>query len=341
MKIFDTTFFIGRFQPFHNVHRKIIVEASEFSKKIVIVLGSHNQPRTLKNPFLSHERKQMIENSLRERNDIDVEDCEIIFEYVEDSLYNDREWIANVTAIINKNKNSENNAIIGHEKDESSFYLKEFPFLTFKEMGKREILSSTDIRSLYFKEKMNINFLSGVVPESVLTFLKGFSQTPVFEQIIRERNYINEYKAIFSSLPYPPVFVTADAVVFCNNNVLMVQRKFEPGKGLLALPGGFLDAKTDKSVLDCMLRELKEETGVNISDSLIKESICFSKVFDAINRSERGRVITHAFKIELILNYLPLLNAGDDAETAKWVPVEDLNSNICFDDHLSIIKYFM
>jgi bifunctional NMN adenylyltransferase/nudix hydrolase len=150
-----------------------------------------------------------------------------------------------------------------------------------------------------------------------------------------------QYRKQYESLPYPPIFVTTDAVVICAGHVLMVKRRAEPGKGLWALPGGFLNALTDKSVQAGMIRELREETGIKVPAKVLTGSIVQSKVFDAIDRSARGRTITHAFKIVLEDTILPKVKGSDDAEKARWISFADIRSHLCFEDHYDIISYFI
>lgn len=47
------------------------------------------------------------------------------------------------------------------------------------------------------------------------------------------------------------------------NDILLLRRSIEPQKGLLDLPGGFVDID-DESLEDGAVRELKEEIGINI-----------------------------------------------------------------------------
>jgi bifunctional NMN adenylyltransferase/nudix hydrolase len=153
----------------------------------------------------------------------------------------------------------------------------------------------SSIRDLYFRHNFNSNFIKNVVPESTYNFLMEFRKTEEFAQIIREREFIANYRRQYESLPYPPIFVTADAVVISSGHVLMIKRRSEPGRGLWALPGGFVNANTDKSVEDAAIRELREETGIKVPAPVLRGSIKRGRVFDAVNRSARGRTITHAF----------------------------------------------
>ena len=338
-KKYDTLVFIGRFQPVHEAHLEIIRRASLLARKLVIIVGSANQPRTYKNPFTSAEREQMLQAAY---SSIDLNGCEIFIEHNTDSVYNDQAWAIRIQEIVARHStDNEHIGIIGHEKDESSFYLKMFPQWDSEEVELIEPLNATDIRDLYFRKQANLRYLSTVVPKGVNQFLYEFVNTTEYMQIIKEREFISTYKKQFEGLAYPPVFVTADAVVLCSGHVLMIKRKAEPGKGLWALPGGFLNAQTDKSVQSAAIRELKEETGIKLPIPVLTGSIVDSKVFDAVDRSARGRTITHAFKIVLPDGDLPRVRGMDDAEKARWVPIAAVKSEECFEDHYDIIMTFV
>jgi bifunctional NMN adenylyltransferase/nudix hydrolase len=117
-----------------------------------------------------------------------------------------------------------------------------------------------------------------------------------------------------------------------------VRRGKFPGKGLLALPGGFLNPK--ETIEDCMLRELREETGLRVPTKVVAGSIKSRRVFDDPHRDARGRVITHAFLIELqpMEGGLPKVTGGDDAIEAFWIPISELQPKLCYADHWDIIR---
>jgi bifunctional NMN adenylyltransferase/nudix hydrolase len=259
-----------------------------------------------------------------------------------DTIYNDQAWAVRVQAIVNKHfKFNDKVGIIGHKKDDSSFYLDMFPQWGYENVELIEFLSAVDIRDLYFKRDVNMNFIKGVVPETTFDFLDQFRTTPEYEQIIREREFVATYKKQYASLPYPPIFSTADAVVIQSGHVLMIRRRAEPGKGLWALPGGYVNANTDKSVEDAAIRELREETQIKVPAPVLRGSIVRSKVFDAIDRSPRGRIITHAFHIVLPDGELPKVKGSDDAEKARWVPIAEVRREDCFEDHYEILQHFV
>jgi bifunctional NMN adenylyltransferase/nudix hydrolase len=335
-KKYDTLVLIGRFQPFHNAHLEIVKRATALCNKLVIVVGSARQPRTYKNPFTFEERAQMIRYATMGLS------LQINIEPNIDTIYNDQAWAVRVQqAVALHTKPGERVGIIGHKKDDSSFYLDMFPQWGYEDVELVEFLSAVNIRDLYFKQDLNFNFLRSVVPDSTMGFLQEFVKSPEYAQIIREREFVANYKKQYASLPYPPIFSTADAVVIQSGHVLMIRRRAEPGKGLWALPGGYVNANTDKSVEDAAIRELREETGIKVPAPVLRGSIVRSRVFDAIDRSPRGRIITHAFYIQLPDGDLPKVKGMDDAEKARWVPIAEVRSEDCFEDHYEILQHFL
>lgn len=335
-KPYGTLVLIGRFQPFHNAHLEIIKRATALTDNLVIITGSANQPRTYKNPFTSEERARMIRAATGGLS------MRISIESNPDTIYNDQAWAIRVQSIVSRYRVlGTKTAIIGHKKDDSSFYLDMFPQWEYVDVESIEPLSAVNIRDLFFKRDANMNFIKAVVPRTTFDFLTEFKETAEYEQIIREREFVEKYKQQYASLPYPPIFSTADAVVIQSGHVLLIKRRAEPGKGLWALPGGYVNANTDKSVEDAAIRELREETMIKVPAPVLRGNIVRSKVFDAIDRSPRGRIITHAFFIELPDGELPKVKGADDAEKAKWVPIAEVQSEECFEDHYEIIQHFV
>ena len=330
-KPYGTIMLIGRFQPFHNAHLEIIKRCTALTDQLVVVIGSANQPRTYKNPFTYDERARMIKAataglSLRVYTEPNI-----------DTIYNDQAWAVRIQGIHSKYQClGTKTAIIGHKKDQSSEYLDFFPQWDFVNVEEIEPLSAVNIRDLYFTRTYNSNFIKNVVPETTYDFLQEFRRTMEFEQIVREREFVETYKKQFAGLVYPPVFVTTDAVVIQSGHVLLVERKSEPGKGLLALPGGFLNQ--NERIIDGVIRELREETKIKVPGPVLRGSIKRTEVFDHPDRSARGRTITHACLIELPDGELPKVKGADDAKTAKWYPIGNIDSATMFEDHYQIIK---
>lgn len=337
MKKYDTLVLIGRFQPLHSAHLEIIKRATALTDQLIVIVGSAKQPRTYKNPFTFEERRAMIKSATAGLS------MQVHVEPNTDTIYNDQAWAVRVQGIVSKYRvlGGAGVGIIGHKKDDSSFYLDMFPQWGYENVDEIEPLSAVNIRDLYFKDAVNYKFIKGVLPETTYDFLLDFAHTDEYRQIIREREFITEHNKQYAGLKYPPIFSTADAVVIQSGHVLMIRRRAEPGKGLWALPGGYVNARTDKTVEDAAIRELREETQIKVPAPVLRGSIVRSRVFDAIDRSPRGRIITHAFFIQLPDGELPRVKGSDDAEKARWVPIAEVKSEECFEDHYEIIQHFL
>jgi bifunctional NMN adenylyltransferase/nudix hydrolase len=179
-----------------------------------------------------------------------------------------------------------------------------------------------------------------VVPEAVLAWLRDYATTSAYARLHDEQLYIDDYRKSWSVAPYPPIFVTVDAVIEHGDHILLVKRGGQPGKGQWALPGGFVD--DDETLLESAVREVREETGLGLAPEAIAAHLLGSHVFDDPKRSARGRTITHAFHFRFSDGEMPKIEAADDAEQARWVPVKELENlrDQFFEDHGDILDYF-
>ena len=328
--------FIGRCEPLHNGHVHTLTYALTISDKVLILLGSSFQASTIKNPWNFDERRDMI-LSVPELA-VAYGQNRLLIEPLSDSPYNDEQWAAEVQRKIAllQMPPAAKIGIIGHKKDESSYYLDMFPQWSLIETEQIEMINATDLRMMYF-EGRTLSYLKAVVPPGVLAYLETFKQTKKYAELCLEFKHIQAYKEAWKAAPYAPTFVTTDAVVVQSGHILLVERKHQPGAGLLALPGGFLNQ--DETLIDGMLRELREETKLKVPAPVLKGSVKWMKAFDKPNRSARGRTITHAYLISLPPGRLPAVKGSDDAATAKWYPLAELKQELMFEDHFHIIQH--
>jgi bifunctional NMN adenylyltransferase/nudix hydrolase len=327
MKKFEYCIFIGNFQPFHLGHKQILDEALNISETVIVILGSHNASRNIINSWSTEERIKMISDVYPEVLD------RIKFICLRDQLYNETLWGLDlqqkVAEIIG---DSDKVALIGNERD--SKYLNAFPQWTLVGV-KVSAHNASDIRYRYFTYDTSF---ARFVPENVGHFLKEFEKTDNFKNLKEEFDFVKKYQSAWSASPFPPTFVTVDCVVLKSNHILLVRRKGNPGKGLLALPGGFLNQH--ELIEQAAIRELKEETAIKLPKDELAKYIVTSKVYDAPFRSIRGRTITHAFLINLGIGALDKVKGSDDADKAFWLPLNEVDDRECefFEDHFYIIK---
>jgi bifunctional NMN adenylyltransferase/nudix hydrolase len=331
-RLFDYLVFIGRFQPFHLGHLAVIQSALSQSKQVILLIGSAEQPRSTRNVFSFNERTQMILSAFNEVDSVRIHCAPLI-----DILYDDSRWVQSVeqavTSITGENSSSRI-GLIGHYKDKTSYYLTLFSNWTPVAVESYYNISATPIRDSYLLGHLPTR---DDVPESTMSILKQFMQLSDYQDLQAEAHYIKNYKKSWSVAPYPPIFVTVDTVLIYKNRILLIERGQFPGRGLFALPGGFLDQ--DETLFDACLRELREETNIKLTDTEWRKFYRNQYTFDNPNRSERGRTISQAFYFELSeLSNPPIVQSGDDAKRAFWLPLSELNSNKMFSDHYAIIE---
>ena len=109
---------------------------------------------------------------------------------------------------------------------------------------------------------------------------------------------------------------------------LVIERGFGPhrkdGEGTVALPGGFFDqSKGDADLFDSALREALEETGLRPEDLITSQKLGTIDSPDWDPRFAEGIEVS-AVLVEVPSTWEP--TAGDDAESARFVPLADLAS---------------
>lgn len=347
---YDALVFIGRFQPFHVGHESVIRFALEKAHQVVILIGSENEARSIKNPWTFEEREHMISSLFK----FEISTDRIVIGGIGNHGSDDR-WASDVRAEVayllrQDELGTAKVGITGYAKDKSSEYLNWFPEWD-KVLHETQVgtFNATDIRHGFFSRTPILPTL--LCPAPIIEYLTDFHKTDTYQWVLGEKLALDHNAKLWENIPYnkgAPHMITADAVVEQNKQVLLVRRGDFPGKGLLALPGGFLDVKKDYSLRDAAIRELKEET--KLSDdrgeipagrlgSFIRDDQ--TKVFDAPDRDLRGRVVTHAYRFDLPDGPQYVVKGSDDAVDAQWYPIGPaLDSREFYADHYHILAHF-
>lgn len=343
----DVALFIGRFQPVHTGHLSVALRALDRHDHLIIAIGSSNRSRRHQNPFTFEERREMWERSLGPQVLRRVS-----FIPLDDNLYSDNEWIAQVRHRVNelcrlKFGSEKKIALTGHMKDDTSYYLRFFPeWESDLHDEQYHVLSSTEIREFFYTEllKRKGNGVLSLDQYTGTTAIRGLPRCSTIWDSKPLQNALYtlakewDFDRGYDPTKFPVIVQTVDAVVVQNGHVLTVRRKNHPGKGMMALPGGHPEALTER-LEDAMLRELREETGIDFSDRVLRANIKAHETFDEPNRSSRGRVITTAYLIKLPDEpKLAKVKGADDAEQAFWTPLSEVRADDWFEDHAFIIK---
>lgn len=353
--------YIGRFQIAHKGHEAVITHAAEKADRLVLLVGSADLARDPKNPFTFDERKSVLEamaQRIVSEQWSQGRSVTVDILPVHDYTYNNTKWLKEVQNQVRSVTSSTDITLVGCRKDgdTSTFYLDFFPQwkqdfikefegtedVTVKPYGEVHTtgaISSTKLRNQYLSTKQ----VPPCIPQETVEFLEKFKvRSPeILDNLVNEHNFVVRYKEQMNTqLPYNNIpFLTGDALVVCAGHVLLVKRRTYPGKGLWALPGGFFDAWTDQTQVDTALRELKEETKIQVPYKTLKGSIVKVDEFGDFERSLRWRLITKCAYIKLDGATLPNVKGSDDAEKAFWVPLSEITKNrhMFFEDHYSII----
>lgn len=332
-----TAVYIGRFSLPHDGHFNTIRLALQNFKNLVIFVGSANKRRSEKNPFTFQERKKLLLDGLAPSEQGKVTVLPLC----------DRrtlaEWIAEVDGRLSQltdDYRRSNYRVLGHDKDNSSYYLHRFGQMKFVETGDYKGLNASDLRASYFRDGV----ISPMVPPHVENFLKIFKTTETYNDLAIEWNYYHvKEPEQFEDYPYPKTigFMCADALVTCGPNVLLIKRDSETGNGCWALPGGFLDK--DVTFFEGALRELKQETKIKVPDEILPRCVVDpnGKIYDDPGRSNGIRRVTRAFRFDVLPDdkgFPPKVRPASDAKEAWWFNLSEIREMLLYDDHKEIIE---
>ena len=127
-------------------------------------------------------------------------------------------------------------------------------------------------------------------------------------------------------------FVSTCIIIRKNNDtieVLLVKRASKPNKNKWCLPGGHIE--TEEKPLDTAIREIKEETNINLNKNNLF-------LVDEISSDKLNNYIYATIQTEYNKE-----KPGSDAKDAKWFKVSELpdliwNNNFYIDKALNLLN---
>jgi 8-oxo-dGTP diphosphatase len=107
------------------------------------------------------------------------------------------------------------------------------------------------------------------------------------------------------------------ALIFQEDQVLLVERGKPPLEGYWSLPGGLVEA--GERLEDAVVREVKEETGFIVTAGRV------ATVFERIMPDPEGQCEYHYVLIDFYCQITGgLLTAGDDSKSTRWFDPAEL-----------------
>ncbi len=137
-----------------------------------------------------------------------------------------------------------------------------------------------------------------------------------------ERSACTSCEYIWYKNPIP----ATGAIIVDDNRLLLVKRKYPPAVGDWCIPAGFMEY--NESPVECCVREVKEETGLDIR---------IDRLFWSYKAGDDPRSM-----VVLILYLATVIDGelipGDDALETKYFDLDRLPSNIAFSAHRRAIR---
>ena len=327
---------LGRFQFLHEGHEDLIREAVKHCNTLFILVGSAEVEGTEKNPMSFHQRKLSLEIFIATLNT----DTVVEMHPVGDSSYDDEIWlnclIANLVlkTQIDIGKNKVNGDLIplycfnrGHDLEDRSGPMHDY-FNVVDLGAERVSCSSTGIRAAYYK---GLTWDASIHPR-ISEYIRTLDLSDAELEYKTRTDYEYTWEAANREAPWPlPHLDCVDLIVHeGNGEVLLIERAKSPGKGKIAMPGGFVDRK-DYSFEVAACRELKEETGIIVNPSDLVHVLSLKGTQRGGNRN------THVYKVNASKCTGAITPDYSEVNDVFWKPFPQVGERFYFADHLSIL----
>jgi bifunctional NMN adenylyltransferase/nudix hydrolase len=323
---------IGRFQPLHKGHIRLISQALIDCDKVLILIGSSNKVEDFKNPFTLDERVKLLDSVFGNEPDVLVRSLK--------DTDTDDEWVQNVIGhAISLQEDPTQVTLYCNPKDED-WYRENFiyPLVTVDSLA----ISATQIRHAWYTSSTwtvqefipeeTMDLMLSVEDERFVSLSEDYTKTTAMNN--RKTN----------GHPFGnPVEVVTFAVIMRDWKVLVGLRGGTRGHGTWGLPGGFLEAS--ETTMEGALRETKEELGLDLKQMITQgKALCLTTAVS----ENLGDLSTRTVGV----NYLfvvspdaPLDLNVDNTETTEylWVDYKDICSDAfrLFFNHNQIVRQLL
>ncbi|MDO4245230.1 MAG: adenylyltransferase/cytidyltransferase family protein [Deinococcus sp.] len=223
--------YVGRFQPPHAAHVGSVLTALDAASRVLVLLGSANLARSVKNPLTPAERETLFRAALAEAG---ADLSRVTFRPLPDRFDADL-WAADVRRVAAEVYGPDARlALVGFEKDASSSYLRWFPDWERLPVPQTVGLNATDIRTALFEGRP----LPAGLPQTVALALARFARTPTCARLTREWAALQAARA---ALP-PGVTLHEERWLHVTGEQVWLRHRPGPiGQGLWEWPGRVLE----------------------------------------------------------------------------------------------------
>ena len=342
------------FDPFTHAHEAIIkaIKKRMRAGDKLHILVTDNDEKTNRTP--AGVRMQMVRVALASKNvdyDIDIQ-TNRMYEYLWDNY---RQVDPNeITVVIG---DDEWKSLVAGKWLYSNSLLNTYRFLVFArdmpvaykqanctivDNGKTKGISSSAVREIFrLNPECHYKDVQKYISKVVFNFIRHDGEIDAKNNIVStclynqnptnyadlEKKWIKNYK----KQGWGAFANTVDILAYNNDKVLLIRRKKPPFCNYFATPGGFFNhskfinketgelEKPDADLEHAALRELREETRIDLPVEKFKQIKTYSHMFDP-----RLRIVDTAFAVKVPTKMMKNILGADDALEACWFDIDNL-----------------
>lgn len=164
--------------------------------------------------------------------------------------------------------------------------------------------------------------------------IKSWSNCPVCLGKLLEKENFKKCSVCNREFYDNPV-LAAGLVIWNNQNQIMLgERKNDPGKGQYSFPGGFVDV--GESVEDAIKREIKEELQINVDQF----TYLTSTDNDYLYKKSQYDMLDILFEIKLSDDIIAKIEPNDDVESVQFFDLNEIKDEIlAFKSTKKVVKF--
>ncbi len=215
MARYDAVVVAQYFQPLHAGHAQVLRQAQALAPQVVLLCLGADRARSLQAPWTSAERVAGL-------SALGADDAAVTVVPLRDVSYVPARWRERVASVVAAHCGRQARIAVISDAD-----VDEVLPSAWQRLAPDVPLAAREdelARRLLWPDALSPGALGDAFTADQHGAVAAFVARPECDELRAEARYVLDYRATWGAAPYPPVFVTTDAVVCWRERLLLVRR---------------------------------------------------------------------------------------------------------------------